>query len=79
MNTQDTLNIFLIIFIVIITICISFVSYFFVTALKAISRMADNIEQTTEDIKNKLQMKALAAIPALLVALVSRVIKRKRG
>lgn len=78
-NTQDVVSIFLIILLVIVTVCITFVSYFFVQALKSITRMADNIEETTEDIKRKLQMKALAAIPAILVSLASRVIKRKRG
>ena len=78
-NTQDVVSIFLIILLVIVTVCIAFVSYFFVQALKSITRMADNIEETTEDIKRKLQMKALAAIPAILVSLVSQVIKRKRG
>ena len=78
-NTQDIVSIFLIIFLVMMTVCIAFLSYFFVQALKAITRMADNIEQTSEDIKRKLQMKALAAIPAILVSLASKVIKRKRG
>lgn len=79
MNTQDILSVFLIVSLFIVTICIVFISYFFVQALKAVTRMADNIEQTSEDIKRKLQLKALAAIPALLVALAGKVIKRKRG
>ncbi len=79
MNTQDTLNIFLIIGLFIIVSCSVYITYYFVRALKSFSALADNLEETAQSIKNKLQMKALAAIPALLVALVGRVIKRKRG
>lgn len=78
METQNLLNTILMFFLLIVTICIAFVSYFFVQALKAITRMADNIEQTTDDIKSKLQMKALAAIPALLISLATKVIRRRR-
>lgn len=72
MNTQDILNLVLIITLLVITTCIVFVTLFFIKALKA-------IEDTTQSIKDKIQMKALAALPALVIGLLGRVIKRKRG
>lgn len=78
-STQDTLNIFLIIGLFIIVSCFVYITYYFVQALKSFSSLADSLDETTQSVKEKLQMKALAAIPALLVALVGRVIKKKRG
>ena len=79
MSTQDILNVVLILALGAVTTCIVFVTIFFIRTLKAISLLADNLEDITQNIKDKVQMKFLAAIPALLVALVGRVIKRKRG
>lgn len=79
MNTQDFLNIFLIAGLIIITVCIVYTSYYFVQALKSITVLTEDLEETTRDIKDKLQMKVLTAIPALLVALAARIIKKKRG
>ena len=79
MSAQDILNLSLIIFLLVITTCIALLTFYFIQALKAISNLADNLEDTTQSIKDKLQMKALAAIPALLIALAGRVIKRRRG
>lgn len=78
MNTQDLLSIFLIIAIFIITICIVFATFYFVQALKSIQNLAEDLENTTQSIKNKIQLKALAAIPALLIAIIGKVLK-KRG
>ncbi len=79
MSTQDFLNIFLAIGFIVITICVVYASYYFVQALKSITDLTENIDETTQSIKDRLQMKALAAIPALLVSLVARIIKKKRG
>ena len=79
MAVQDILNLSLIIFLLVITTCVALLTFYFIQALKAISSLADNLEDTTQSIKDKLRMKALTAIPALLIALASRVIKRKRG
>ena len=79
MSSQDILNIFLILGFIIITACIVYATYYFVQALKSMTQLADDLDQTAQNLKNKIQLKALAAIPALLVALASRVIKRKRG
>lgn len=78
MSTQDVLNIFLILALFIITSCVVYVSYYFVQVLKSMMNITENVDQATESIKNTLQMKALAAIPALLVALVGKVMKKGR-
>ena len=79
MSTQDILNLVLAIFLLVITTCTVLLTYYLIQALKAISALADNLEDTTQSIKDKIQMKALSAIPALLVTLASKIIKRKRG
>ncbi len=78
-NTQDFLNLSLAVGFIVITICIVFTTFFFVQSLKSISEMAENISDTTQSIKEKIQMKLLTALPALLIGLASRIIKRKRG
>lgn len=76
---QDTLNIFIILSIFVVTTCIAFVTYYFIRALKSMAQLTDDLDDITQNLKNKVQMKALAAIPALLVALAGKVIRRKRG
>ncbi len=78
MGTQDLLNAVLIIGFLIIVVCISFVTFFLVQALKAVSKLAESLENTTQDVREKIQMKALRMVPALLLALVSRIFKRGR-
>ena len=79
MSTLDTLNLTLALGFIVITICFIFITFFLIQTLKSIGGAAEDISDTTRSIKEKIQMKALAAIPALLVALAGRVIKRKRG
>lgn len=79
MATQDLLNLILTLGIIVFTICFVFITFYFVQSLKSISNMASDISDATQSVKEKLQMKALAAIPALLVALAGKIIKRKRG
>lgn len=79
MTTQDLLNITLSIGFIVITICLALLTLFFIQALRSIANMAEDISDTTQSIKDKIQMKALAAIPAILVALATKIIKRKRG
>lgn len=78
MSTQDMLNIFLIFVFLIMTICAVFATYYFVQALKSITQFSDDCDEIAQNLKNKVQMKALVAIPALLVALAGKIIK-KRG
>lgn len=74
---QDVLNIFIILILIVITSCVVLVTFYAIQALKSASRLTDNLDETAQSLKNKVQLKALVAIPALLVALVSKL--RKRG
>ena len=78
-NTQDILNIFLIIGLFVFISCMVFTTYFLILTLKAITKLADDLKETTEGIKGKLGLKMLAAIPSVILALVSRIIKKRRG
>lgn len=77
-TTQDILNILLIIGFLVITVCIALITYFFIKALKSIASLADSLENTAQDVREKIQMKTLRIVPALLVALVGRILKRGR-
>lgn len=79
MNSQDLLNIFLIAGLIVIVTCFVFLTYYFVQALKSITQLSDDLGESAQSLKNKLQLKALAAIPAVLVALVGKLLKRGRG
>lgn len=78
-STQVVLNTLLVVGFLVITVCIVYITYYLVKALKSITDLVDSLIDTTQNIKNKIQLKALAAIPALLVTLVGKVIKKKRG
>lgn len=59
-----------------------FVSYFLVRALKAVTNLANNLEDTTRDfqiIKNKIKMGILTGLSTLLATFITGVIKRKKG
>lgn len=79
MDSQDTLNLSLAFGFIVITICIVFITFFLIQTLKSVSNMASDISETTQSLKEKIQMKALAALPAILLGLASRIIRRKRG
>ncbi|GEM_PF-1668559 len=79
MNAQDILTVFLIAALFIITACIVYISFYFAGALKSITQLSDDLDEAAQSLKNKIQMKVFAAIPALLVALAGKIIKRKRG
>lgn len=78
MYTQDVLNIFLIIALVVVVACIVYVSFYLVSALKSITNLTDDTDEVVEGLKSKVQMKALLAIPAILISLAGKLIK-KRG
>lgn len=69
MNTpQDLMNTLLILGFLVITACIVYVSYYLVQTLKSITNLVNSLGK----------VKVLAAIPALLIALASKIIKRGR-
>lgn len=78
MNSQEILNTLLIIGLVIITSCVLYITYYFVRALKTIINLTDNLEEAAQNIRGRLGIKALAYVPAVLIALISRFFK-KRG
>ncbi len=77
-TNQEVLNTLFVIGFLIVTVCIVFVTYFLVKALKSIINLTKSLEETTENIKGKLQLKVLSFLPALLIAFLSRIIKRRR-
>lgn len=78
MNTQDVLNIFLIVGLLTLIICSIITTYFLIQALKAITQLAEDLKETTQGLKDKIGLKALAAIPSVFIALLSRIIRRGR-
>ncbi len=53
-------------------------TYFFIQAIRSFQSLADHLIDTTEGLKNKLGLKALAAVPPILVALIGKFIERER-
>ncbi len=76
---QDFLGSILAVGVLVITACLVYVSFYLVRALKSITSLSDSLEDTAQGIKDKVQLKALAAIPALLIAIIGKIIKNKRG
>lgn len=74
---QEILNVVLVIFLAVIAGCIVAATIFFIQALRSIIKVADNINETTQGLRNRLQLKALMTIPALILALIQKF--RKRG
>ncbi len=78
MSIQDLLSVVLVLGFLIITACVVYVTFYLVQALKAITNLSNSWEDVTENIKEKIQMKALAALPALFVALVTKIFRKRR-
>ncbi len=77
-TTQDVLNILVAVGFLIITVCAVYITYYLVQALKSVINLTDSLGETTQNIKDKIQMKALTVIPSLGVALIGRILKRGR-
>ena len=78
MNIQEILTALLVIGFLIISVCFIFITYYLVKALKSVINLTDSLGETTQNIKDKIQMKVLTIIPALVVALIGRILKRGR-
>lgn len=61
-----------------ITASLIYTSYYFVKALKSIINVLNNLEDASESIKETVKLKVLAAVPALLIALASKLIRKRR-
>lgn len=78
MIDQQLIYTLLIIALIIVTSCVVLITYYMIQALKSITVLAENLIETTEGLTNKVGLKALAAIPPILVALVGKIIRRGR-
>lgn len=78
MSLKDILDVSLVTGIVIAVICIVYITVYLIRVLKSVTDLSDTLTDTTLDIKDKLQRNALATIPALLIALIGKVIKKRR-
>ncbi len=78
MNPYDLLSTVLFVAILIMLGCILFITFFLVKALRSVIGLIDNLEETTRGIKDKVQLRVLAAIPAILIALASKILKKGR-
>lgn len=78
MNSSDFLQITLGIGFIILVSCIIFTTIFLVKALKSIRNLVDDADNIAMGIKGGLKLKALAALPALLITLVSKIIRKRR-
>lgn len=78
MIDQQLIYTLLIIALIIVTSCVVLITYYMIQALKSVTVLAENLIETTEGLTNKVGLKALAAIPPILVALVGKIIRRGR-
>lgn len=67
-----------IIVVLVITGCVVAITYYLIQALKSMTNLTDSLEDTAQNIKNRLQLKALYFIPSLVAALIGRIFKRGR-
>ena len=78
MNSQDVFYTILVIGIITIVVCAIYTTYYFVNALKSITNLLTNVEEAAQNVKDGLKIKALAAIPAILLSLASKLIRKRR-
>lgn len=78
MNLQDVLYTILVIGIITIVICAMFATYYLVKALKSITNILNNLEDAAVKAKEGIRIKVLAAVPAILLALASKLIRKRR-
>ncbi|MBI2597530.1 hypothetical protein HYW41_05235 [Candidatus Daviesbacteria bacterium] len=70
MTSQEILNIFLILSLLVVTSCVVYITYYFVKALRSLTNF-------TNDLERKAGLKILAAIPGALIAIFSGFFKRR--
>lgn len=78
MSTQDILNTVLAAGFLFITLCILVIAYFLIKALKAVTDLANSLTNTAEGLRDNIKIRVLTAVPALIVSLISKFIKRGR-
>ncbi|MBI2019344.1 hypothetical protein HYS95_01575 [Candidatus Daviesbacteria bacterium] len=78
MNTQDLLNILLAAGLLTFIACLLVVTYFLVKTLKAVTELSRSLSNTAEGLRDNIKMRVLTALPALVVSLISKLIRRGR-
>lgn len=76
MSIQDIIGLILATGFIVIAACVVFVTVYLIKALKSITSLADSLQNTTEDIREKIQNRFLSAIPAIFISLASKFIGR---
>lgn len=77
MGTQDLLNILLAAGFLIITVCVLTITYFLIKTLKAITELSQSLANTTEGLRDNIKIRALTALPALVISLLGKLIRRR--
>lgn len=78
MNTTDLFHIILSVGSIIALGCLIFTTIYLVKALKSFRNLIDDADNIAIGIKSGIKLKALAALPALLITLVSKIIRQRR-
>lgn len=77
MGTQDLLNILLAAGFLIITVCVLTITYFLIKTLKAITELSQSLANTTEGLRDNIKIRALTTLPALVISLLGKLIRRR--
>lgn len=78
MSVPEVINFLLIIGLLIISACIVVITFFLIKALKAITNLAESLQNTSQSIREKIQMRFVAALPAILVGILGKILRRGR-
>lgn len=78
MNAGEIVSIFLAAGFLIIALCALLITVFLIKALKSVTKLADSLQNTSEDLRSRVQGRLFAAIPAILMAIIGRILKRGR-
>ncbi|MBI2599913.1 hypothetical protein HYW43_03270 [Candidatus Daviesbacteria bacterium] len=78
MSLKDILDVSLVTGIVIVSICIVYITFYLIRVLKSITDLTNTLTDTTLDVKEKLQKNVLTAIPGLIMGLIGTLIKKRR-
>jgi|Napbiome12C3dose_1001474.scaffolds.fasta_scaffold00001_321 hypothetical protein len=78
MSLQEIINILLVVGLLVISACVVIITFFLIKALKAVIRLADSLQDTSQSIKEKIQMRFLATLPAIVLGILGKIIKRGR-
>lgn len=78
MSSQEIISIVSTVGFLIIVVCAIFITFYLIKALQSLKTLADSLQNTTEKIKEKIQINILKFVPAIVVGLIGRLLKRGR-